>query len=97
MSFSHPLWPPETLRQYGHDAAGELIRQATPSGFLLPWDAIDAESTALSRHEPCQYLVIGETVRDDGVRFPELGINPVWMEHRGYVRSGRFDWHRPAA
>lgn len=86
--------PPRPLRDYGFDVNHRPIVQAgSLSGYLLPWDALDAEAAAVSGRNPCQFVIIGETVRVDGVRFPELGVNAAWMRDQGYVRTKRTDWH----
>jgi hypothetical protein len=89
--------PPVTLREYGYDDGGLIRQTASGSGFLLPWDAINAEADAVSRREPCRYVVVGETLRADGARFPELGVTSAWLRHRGYVRlEALHSWHRPS-
>ena len=90
--------PPRTLRGYGFDANHRPVVQAeSPSGYVLPWEGIDAEADAVSSRGPCQFVVIGEYVRDDGARFPELAVNPAWMRDQGYVRTRATDWHQESA
>jgi hypothetical protein len=89
------FWPARTVRSYGFDANHRPIEEAaSPSGYLLPWEAIDAEADAVSTRRPCQFVVVGEYVRDDGVRLPELGVNPDWMHDQGFVHVKKGPWDK---
>lgn len=83
-----------TVREYGF-RDGALIEQiGTPSGFLLPWDAIDDDADAVVNRRPPMYLVVGEYVTD-GIRYPELVVSDAYMKWAGNYRDGR-DWRRSA-
>lgn len=95
--------PPRSVYEYGFDQDGPIPQVGTATGFLLGWDALDAHTEAFGSGKPCQYLVVGEEVREDGRRFPTLAINPAYMESLGYeARMGSKDrekfivgWDRP--
>ncbi len=63
---------PRSIEEYGFDADGPIRQPDSPSGFLLGWDALDAHAEAVTSSRWCPYIIVGETVRDDGMRFPEL-------------------------
>lgn len=89
--------PARSVREYGFDANHRPIEQkASPSGYLLPWEAIDAEAEAVSTRSRCQFVVRGEWVRDDGARFPELAVDPEWMHDQGFVHVVKGGWHLPS-
>jgi hypothetical protein len=81
---------PQTVREYGY-IDGHLVEQpGTANGFLLGWEAIDDEAEAIARRRPPKYVVIGEFVRADGMRFPELAISKAYMNWAGYVQDGPY-------
>lgn len=80
---------PRTVYEYGFDKAGAIKQDGSPSEHLLPWEAIDAHAKSFVTGRPCQYIVVGEFVREDGVRFPDLAINPDWMESFSFRRDGK--------
>ena len=91
----HRRFRPRTVYEYGFDARGPIAQDGAPSGYLLPWEAIDAHSRSFVTGLPCQYIVIGEYVTEAGMRYPDLVINPAWMQAKGYVANGR-RWERAA-
>jgi hypothetical protein len=87
---------PKSVEEYGFEDGRAVDQAGTPSGFLLPWEAIDDVARAKTEHRPQMLVVVGEWVREDGVRFPELVVSERFMLHRGYVRDGRH-WVRSDA
>lgn len=63
---------PRTVREYGYEDGQPVAQPGSPSGFLLPWDAIMDQAAAVTERRPPAFVVVGEFVRDDGMRFPEL-------------------------
>jgi hypothetical protein len=81
--------PPRTVREYGY-MDGELVEDlASPSGFLLPWEAIDDQAQAIATRRAPSFVVVGEFVRDDGTRFPELGVTTAHIEETTNYRWDR--------
>jgi len=94
--FAHP----QSVRAYGFLNGEPIVQAGTASGFLLGFDALDAHVDAVAERRPCEYLVIGEDRRDDGMVFPVLGMNPEYMAWQGYIEEttpkGRIKgWHLP--
>jgi hypothetical protein len=80
---------PRSVYEYGFDKDGPIKQPGSPSDYLLSWDAIDAHTRSFVDGRPCQLIVIGEYVREDGLRFPDLVMNPAWMESIGYRGKGQ--------
>lgn len=92
--------PPRSVYEYGFDADGPIRQAGTVSGCLLGWDALDAHTESLTYGKPCEFVVVGEDIRDDGMRFPILGVSPLYMENLGYTAKTNKDgfitgWTRP--
>lgn len=79
-SIYRPFRPARSVREYGYDADGPIVQDGTPSGFILPWEAIDDQAEAVVMHRPPAFVVTGEHVRDDGVRFAEIGVTTGHIE-----------------
>lgn len=71
---------PVPVREYGYTDDTLIPQPGSPSGFLLPWDAIEDQAQAVSERRPPAYVVIGEFTRADGMRFPELGVTTAYIE-----------------
>lgn len=90
--------PPKSLADYGFDGSKPIKDSRSSSGFVLPWIAIDAERDRRVSGGHCELVVVGEWVDDsNGIRSPNVAVNPAWMEGRGYVResittNGRKSW-----
>jgi hypothetical protein len=72
MSTYRRIWPHQTIEEYGMNGGRFIPQPGSVSGFLLDFGAIDEHAWAVNHHAPSRYVVIGETIRDDGVRTPEL-------------------------
>lgn len=77
--------PPRSTYEYGFDGRGAIVQEGSPSGFLLPHEAIDDHAESIVKSRPPMYLVTGEYVRDDGIRFPVLEVSPAYVRWAGYV------------
>lgn len=94
MTVRHRFDPPRTLYEYGFDARGAIVQPGSPSGLLLPNEAIDDHADSIVRGRPPMYWVIGEDVRDDGIRFPILAVTPEYMRWTGHVQDEHGRWRR---
>lgn len=74
MTYNH-FTPHRPLRQYRGQAGAEA------NGQMLPPYAMDALAESMTSDLPCELVVLGEYVRDDGVRFLNFGVT------RGYVEA----------
>jgi hypothetical protein len=72
--------PPRAVREYGYVDGDLVVDEESPSGFLLPWEAIDDQAIATATRRAPAYVVVGEFVRDDGTRYPELGVTTQHIE-----------------
>jgi hypothetical protein len=84
---------PMSVRAYGYRNGRPIVQEDSPSGHLLPWEALDDEAEALVSDRPARYVVTGEYVRADGVRFPVLAVSDAYMKWQGYERDGH-RWKR---
>lgn len=84
--------PPRSVREYGYDGSEPLDQVGSPSGFRLPWDAIMDQSDARTERRSPMYVVLGEYAREDGYRWPELGVTTAHIEansdHRVHPNGG---------
>jgi len=51
-----------------------------PSGTALTYAALDAYSDSVNKDQPCELVVVGEQVREDGVRFLTYGATKEYIE-----------------
>jgi hypothetical protein len=65
---------PRNVSQYLGMAGHEV------GGLMLSPDVLDAHATALANNKPDEFMVIGETEREDGKRFLQFGISRTWIE-----------------
>lgn len=72
--------PPRSVREYGYMDGTLVVDERSPSGFLLPWEAIDDQAEAIANRRAPAFVVVGEYERDDGTRFPELGVTTAHIE-----------------
>lgn len=86
--------PPRSTYEYGFDARGAIVQEGSPSGFLLPNEAIDDHADSIVKSRPPMYCVTGEYVRDDGMRFPMLAMTPEYMRWTGHVRDEHGRWRK---
>ena len=78
------FYPPRSVNEYGFDARGAIVQEGSPSGFLLPHEAIADHAESIVKARPPMYVVTGEYVRNDGMRFPELAVSKAYAEWAGY-------------
>lgn len=58
----------------------EYVGQVGPhAGYALTWDVIQAISETRVTGKPHGYLVRGEWVRRDGVRFLDIAVDRTWV------------------
>lgn len=86
----HPFSPPRPVAQYAGQAGPH-------NGQALDANAYAALATSKVKGGPCELVVRGEYVRDDGVRFLDFAIDPVWLELNSNYRrvDGRLRWVCP--
>lgn len=70
----HPFTPHRPLRQYRGQAGHEV------NGMLLSPMALDALSKSVTSDIPCELVVRGEHVREDGVRYLDFAVTKAFIE-----------------
>ena len=82
-----------------HHRPEEYVGQAGPYfGQALPPYVYDAIAEAKVTRRPNMYAVIGETRRDDGIRFLDFGVTGSWIEDNTNYRAderGHLRWTCP--
>lgn len=85
--------PARSVRVYGYRDGRPIEQEGSPSGYLLPWMALDDEAEAAVADRPSQFVVIGEWVTPEGVRHPEIAVADAYMKWAGNDRVGG-QWKR---
>lgn len=78
--------PSRSVREYGYVDGALIVDESTTSGFLLPWEAIDDQAEAVANRRLPAFVVVGEYERDDGIRYPELGVTTAHIEANSAYR-----------
>ena len=73
----HPARP---VREYGFVDGQPVLDETTASGYLLPWEALDDQAQAVATRRAPAYVVVGEFIRPNGTRYPELGVTTQHIE-----------------
>lgn len=86
----HSFNPPRRPEQY----AGQ---PGPHNGLALTWDVIRAMSESRVSGKPHGYLVQGEWVRRDGVRFLDIAVDRAWVTENtnNQVVDGKLRWVCP--
>lgn len=80
MSGYRAFRPPQSVRDYGYVDGDLVVEPRSPSGYLLPWIAVDDQTDAVRERRAPAYVVIGEFIRDDGMRAPDLAVTTGHIE-----------------
>lgn len=77
----------------------EYVGQPGPhNGLALTYDVIQAIASSKMSGRPHPFLVRGETVRRDGVRFLDIAIDRAWVTQNTNYKliDGRLRWQCPS-
>lgn len=87
----HPFNPPRHPEEFQGIAGPH-------AGLALPYDVLQAMAEAKVANRPHPYIVRGEWVRSDGVRFLDVAVARQWVtQNTNYqLIDGRLRWQCPS-